>query len=387
MPKYNVTSNWVPDIKEFRNFVNTIDGLNIKILKRFSDQIDESTGTPQEPMDWKDPDKWIERFYRDKVLDEKTREIAEEILKSGLNPRYWNYEKSRLAFRHGLIEKKSGRYFTTEKGKKFADGDEQAITEYLFENGILKVLEFLNEETGASRQELIEKWKNWINTEVGRHVKAQSVLLEGVVSRIDNVLIPLKLVRKEGIPRRYFITEKGVKRIEELKIEETPGKKGEKRHQIAIDNILDIGKNLGYQVQPHPKLRDLFPREKRVTITESIYDKELDGIWKTNLPLIGEIRIPIEVQYKGSVTDLLSRLKIIAPYSHFMIVVSDNSQIDRINDYIRAQGEEKIFTDKIIFLNFKTLSEMRSHVSNISSRLRPSYTEEKTIEPETEETE
>lgn len=219
---------------------------------------------------------------------------------------------------------------------------------------------------------MVEKWKRWINTEGGRNVKAESVLLEGVLSRIDNVLIPLGYVRKEGYPRRYFITEIGVKKIEELKIKMAARGKEEKTlHEIAVDNVLDIGRSLGYQIQPCPTLKDLFPREKKVSVKDPIYNKILYGLWKTNLPLIGEIRIPIEVQVSGSITDLLSRLKIIAPYTHFIIIVSDDKQINRINQYIKAQGEEKIFSDKIIFLNFKTLSEIRSHVSNISSRLNP----------------
>lgn len=291
-----------------------------------------------------------------------------------MNPRFFSYRYTRLAVRHGFLDDETGKYILTDRGRKFVMGDESVTGEYLSENGILKILEFLNEETGATREKLIESWKGWINTDGGRNVKSKGVLLEGIVSRIDNVLIPLGYIRKEGVPRRYFITDKGVKRVEKLRVKIAgPGKEERATHKIAIENVLDTGKKLGYQIQPHPGLRDLLPKEKQLEMKSEVYNKELDGLWKTNLPLIGEIRIPIEVQSKGSITDLLSRLKIIASHSHFMIIVSDRRQINRINEFIEAQGEEKIFADKIIYLTFEELSKIRSQVNNISSKLRPTH--------------
>lgn len=377
MAKYNITSNWVPDIRQFKKFVEIAEGIDVKTLKRLHDQIEDARGTPQEPRDWRNPSSWIPKLHRDKTLDSETRKVAEKISQAELNPRHANYSYARRSVRHGLLKDKLGAYVITEKGRKFIEGDREVVDHYLSENGIFKVLEFLNEETGATKEELVEKWREFINTEGGRNVKARSVLLEGVLSRIDNVLIPLGYIRKEGHPRRYFITEEGVKKIEERQIESAGrGKEEKTKHAIAIDNILDIGKKLGYRIQPHPKLRDLLPKEKQRETGVWVYNKELDGLWKTNLPLVGEIQIPIEIQSQGSITDLLSRLKIIAPYSHFMIIVSDEKQIGDINEYIKAQGEEKIFSDRTVYLTFEDLTKIRSQVSNISSKLKPSYVEE-----------
>ena len=377
MGKYNITGNWVPDIGKFKKFVEVAEGIDVKTLKRLHDQIEDARGTPQEPRDWRDPSSWIPKLHRDKTLDDETRKTAEKIAQTELNPRYANYWYARLAVRHGFLKDKSNKCIVTEKGRKFIGGDIEVTDHYLSENGIFKVLKFLNEETGATKEELVEKWRDFINTEGGRNVKARSVLLDGVLSRIDNVLIPLGYIRKEGHPCRYFITEEGVKKIEKRQIESAGrGKEEKTKHTIAIENILDIGKKLGYQIQPHPKLRDLLPKEKQRETGVRVYNKELDGLWKTNLPLVGEIQIPIEIQSQGSITDLLSRLKIIAPYSHFMIIVSDEKQIGDINEYIKAQGEEKIFSDRTVYLTFEDLTKIRSQVSNVSSKLKPSYVEE-----------
>lgn len=387
--EYNITSHWVPNVKELRKFVKILEGVNMRTLKGLHDQIWEATGSPQEPRDWREPARWIRELYRDKTLNTDTKRLAETIAQSGLNPRHWNYGHARVAVRHGFLKKKAGKYVLTEQGKKFAKGDDKVLHAYLFENGILRVLEFLNEETGLPREELVQRWRDFINREGGKNVKARSVLREGVFSRIDNVLIPLGLVRKEGIPRRYFITAKGRATIEELRIETAgPDKKEKTKHQIAIDNILDIGRRLGYLSQPHPKLRHVLPRERQPLLKRGVYDKELDALWTTNLPLVGEIRIPVEVQVKGGITDLLFRLKTIAPYAHFMIVISDRQQIEEIDEHIEAQGETKTFVDKIIYLTFEEVSAIRSQVSNISSKLKPSYVEqdgEESLDEEKEE--
>jgi len=375
--KYNITSHHVDNIKMFRKFIKALDGVDRKPFKRLTDQIEEATGTPQEPMDWKEPKKWITKLFDKNVLDEDTKTIAEKLWSEGLNPRHYNYSSLRPAVRHGFFSDKGDKYILTDDGKAFISEDEKVVDKYLWENGIFRILEILKENTGAKTPELIEAWKDWVNKKAGKDVKSINVLKEGVISRIDNVLIPLAYVTKESIPRRYFITEKGIKKIEKFQIElKGKGKQEKTIHDIAIKNILDIGKRLGYQIHSNPKLRDLLPKEKATSIKEKVYNKELDGLWKTNLPIVGEIRIPIEVQSHGSITDLLFRLKAITPFSHFMIIVSDEKQIGQIDEYIRVQGDEKTFSDKIIYLTFEELTEIRGQVSNISSKLKPSYSVE-----------
>lgn len=59
-----------------------------------------------------------------------------------------------------------------------------------------------------------------------------------------------------------------------------------------------------------------------------------------------------------------------------MIIVSDENQIREVQDFIVAQGEEKVFGDKIIYLTFEELTEIRTQATNISSKLRPSFGDE-----------
>lgn len=375
MVTYKVSSHLVYPIEEFRTFVEFLDGVEYELFKKLSHQVWEATGTPQEPRDWRRPSRWIPQLRADGSLDDETSDLASRLDKAGFNARHWTYEIARIAVRHDFIDNSSGTCRMTDRGRRFAQRDMEATDAYLVENGIMAVLGFLYEETGPTKDGLVSKWREWINREGGRKVESRGVLWEGVRSRIDNVLIPLGYARKEGVPRRYFITENGTHKVEEQRVIDT-GDEGLSRHDIAVESLLDIGAGLGYQARRDPTLRDMLPAGRQPSVTGAVYNKKLDVLWKTNLPLVGEIRIPIEVQAKGSITDLLSRLKIVAPYSHYMIVASDEKQINQVDEYIKAQGEEKIFKDKIIFLTFDEVSDIRSHVTGISSKLKPAYGEE-----------
>jgi len=154
--KYKITSHSVQDIRMFKKLTKTLDGVDRKLFKKMSDQIEEASGTPQEPMDWKEPKKWIPALLADSVFDEETKALAETLWSKGLNPRHYNYPHARPAVRHGFLTDKGDKYSLTEGGKSFVNGDEKAIDNYLWENGIFKILEVLKENTGAKTNELID---------------------------------------------------------------------------------------------------------------------------------------------------------------------------------------------------------------------------------------
>ena len=131
-----------------------------------------------------------------------------------------------------------------------------------------------------------------------------------------------------------------------------------------------------YQVEKEPSLSSLLPQQKLPKLKGKVFNKKIDAVWKTNLPLVGEIRIAAEVQASGGIPDLLYRLKIVAPHCHYLIIVSDELQIREIRDSIAAHGDEKAFGDKIIYLTFEELTEIRTQATNISSKLRPSFTDD-----------
>lgn len=239
MNRYIVTSNYVESIRDFMSFVDILQGVSVELHKRLDKQVEEAKGTPQAPNAWKDASEWISRLLAENILDEETSNLAKKISDAGSNPRYLRVWEARVAERHGFLRIESGKYVLTEIGKKFAQGEQTGIDKYAFENGIFQVLTFLEEDVGTTKDKLIQKWKTWVNSYGGRNVHAESVLEEGVKSRIDNVLIPLGYVRKEGIPRRYYLTNKGFQKVESLRRESVDGEK-EQEIQVGFVKEEDI---------------------------------------------------------------------------------------------------------------------------------------------------
>lgn len=366
------TKHYMCGVDKLRTFVKILDGMNAEDIRRLSEQVDEAKGTPQSQKDWTDPPQWIKQMKDEGALTDATAQAAMRIHEGGLNPRHFNYSYMRVAVRHAFLGEDSGMLRLTSTGKGFVAGDSAVLDQFLYDEGCAAILSLIHDNNGAQVKDLLPAWEKWLNAEAGKDVHADNVLLDSLKTRLRYILVPLGLVQQEGVPRKYSITDAGAKKYQDWEIAATD--KGEEtRHTLAIRNLLDVGTSLGYQVEKEPSLLSLMPKQKLSLLKAKVFNKKIDAVWKTNLPLVGEIRIAAEVQASGGIPDLLSRLKIVAPHCHYMIIVSDETQIIEIRDFIAAQGDEKVFGDKVIYLTFEELTEIRTQATNISSKLRPSF--------------
>lgn len=196
----------------------------------------------------------------------------------------------------------------------------------------------------------------------------------GLWTRLRYHLMPLGYVKSEGQPRRHFLTPEGAAKATELKIESVgPSLQPEQRaHEVAVQDIIRVGDLLGYRTSRTPCLRDLLPKAEKVNARTSVYGKKIDACWTAELPLLGEIRVAIEVQDKGSISDLVTRMKVIAPFCHFLIIISDERQIQSIQEFITATGLDKDFKAKTVWMTAEQLAEVHQEVSHLSSILTPS---------------
>ena len=375
----NVTSHHVPDLDEYKVFLRTIDGESDPVLRKLDETIGEHIGTPQEQTDWSKPEEWIEEFHASAGLSEAARDLALRLHEAGLNPRHWQLNAVRVARRDGTLDMTAAKtYVLTDYGRALSEGDSGAVDRYLSANGMYAILSFLRDEDGQLRENLYAPWQAWVNTAAGKSVKASSVLWAGVWTRLHRALIPLGYVKMEGVPRRYFLTPKGAAKATELKIQATgPQVQKEKRaHEVAVDDIIKVGDLLGYRTARTPKLRDLLPQAEKQNAQASVYDKKIDGSWTAELPMLGEIRVAIEVQDRGNIPDLVSRMKVIAPFCHYLIIISDEKQIADMQEFIAATGDEKSFKAKTVWVTPGQLHEVRQEVSHLSSVLTPAEQED-----------
>ena len=109
----------------------------------------------------------------------------------------------------------------------------------------------------------------------------------------------------------------------------------------------------------------------------SVSRRSLRGASRSNrrlqcLPFRPPSAVAIEVQDRGNIPDLVARLKVIAPFCHYLIIISDEQQIQKMREFIAATGDEKAFKAKTVWMTPKQLNEVRQQVSHLSSVLTPS---------------
>ena len=159
-------------------------------------------GTPQNPVDWKDPDTWIARR-----VSGEDRELAQAIwTKSGVNPRYTG-EHWRLTQNYELLaEDADGELELTERGSDFIDHEFGKAEAFLDEQeGLIKLLTIVDEAGSARSSALREPWAEYL----GRHSRFQArTTIDFTLSwRLKN-LVDRDLVSREG--SQYSITEAGL---------------------------------------------------------------------------------------------------------------------------------------------------------------------------------
>jgi len=165
--------------------------------------ISEQTGTPQNALDWTDPDAWIRQ------------RLAGEEAKLAL--RIWNESKNRINPRYSygsylfvknfdlLVPDQQGIYQLTERGKKFLENDPLLIREIDYEEGILDLIHILATKGRAKRSDLLPDWEEFLlnNSKYG----SPSTIKDTLRRRLRN-LIDRSLVRREG--NIYSLTREGL---------------------------------------------------------------------------------------------------------------------------------------------------------------------------------
>ncbi len=216
---YKVKIPLFPTYSTVQSVMNTINGVLKQSVTRLIQNIWAQTGTPQKPVDWSEPDKWIsERLNDEDAL--LARRIWEES-RHEVNPRYIygaylfinNYEL--------LIPDNEGVYRLSKLGQNFLKKDEQIIRELDDTEGLLKILDILATKTQAMRADLLPEWSEFLQ----EHSKfsTQSTFKDTLRRRLVN-LAEREYISREG--NRYTITKKGLGYAEQsLPPEEGPRRK------------------------------------------------------------------------------------------------------------------------------------------------------------------
>ena len=166
------------------------------------------TGTPQDPVDWSDPDRWI-----NERLEGEERDLALAIWaesKGTANPRHV-YGHWILAQAHGLIaENGEGLLELTQMGRSFLEeegGDAEVFLDDV--EGLLKVLALVAESGPARPGELVEDWGEYLSK--CSSFGSTSTIRSTLAYRLKNLLARGLVLRKGTM---YSATDAGIAYLE-----------------------------------------------------------------------------------------------------------------------------------------------------------------------------
>jgi restriction system protein len=191
-----------PTNTELANAMRAFDGEPVKQIRDTFTAIWEQTGTPQNPVDWSDPDTWIvERLTGD------LRTIAQKIWNESrktLNPRH-AYGCYLFINRTRLLGQIGGNYRLSGRGKLFLSHDETVLRELDASEGIPKVLSLVAERSPCKRGDILLAWSDYLKA-VSRF-STEATFKETLRRRLAN-LVERGLIAREG--NSYAITDAGL---------------------------------------------------------------------------------------------------------------------------------------------------------------------------------
>lgn len=167
----------------------------------------DQTGTPQNPVDWSDPDSWIvER------LNGRDAGLALHIWNDSnhlVNPRHIYGSYLFINTYELLSPDQNGIYKISTRGRAFHADDPVVIRELDEEEGLLRILGILASKTTARRGDFLEEWSEYLLEY--SNFSTPGTFKDTLGRRLAN-LVERGLVKREG--NAYEITEEGLKYAE-----------------------------------------------------------------------------------------------------------------------------------------------------------------------------
>jgi len=225
-----------PDYRRVARLLEVLDGVTRADFLALNSDIHARTGTPQDQVDWSDPDTWI-----DERLSGPNAELARRIWKSTrrfVNPRHMT-GAWRLINHYELLETHAeGVLVLTGKGHSFiSDPSGPTVQEIDVQEGLDRVLGLVAELGPAGRAELVPPFAQFAR-EVS-NIRADSTIKAFLRTRLRN-LCERDLIERTG--RTYSATDAGLTWLAQIGDEETT----EKRQET---DILQLVRQRRYQVR------------------------------------------------------------------------------------------------------------------------------------------
>lgn len=197
--------------RETRALLKIINGVQFDLITQMRARIWEQVGTPQNNIDWTQPDEWIPER-----LNSPEKEIALKIWQESeklVNPRHirgtWYFVKN-----HNLISTDhAGNIVITSDGTIFLNDEISEVIKRIDRyEGLLNVLQAVSEHNPGKRSDILPAYIEFCNSYT--NYRSESVYKSSLYDRMVN-LIDRGLVERRG-NILFQITDKGINYLQEV---------------------------------------------------------------------------------------------------------------------------------------------------------------------------
>ena len=199
-------TRYLPKYETAQCFLRIIEGTSYAQLRAMIGAVLGQTGTPQSPVNWSDPGKWIpERLIGDdKKLALRLWEQSDQMI----NPRYCLGLMS-ICETHKLVGNTDDAITLTDAGRMFLDNDAEQLARMDEYDGIKVILSEVAAKGPAQRKHILDAFRHFCHTYTTW--QAEGSVKDALGFRLDN-LLQRDLIEKAG--QSYRITIFGLDYLE-----------------------------------------------------------------------------------------------------------------------------------------------------------------------------
>lgn len=211
---------------QVKHCLHAWSGEAVRSVREMITAIHDQTGTPQNPVDWSDPDTWI----ADRLSGEHARLATKLWIDSGktVNPRHV-YGCYLFINRLNLLSQSANQYALGNRGERFLADDPSLLQELDAGEGIPKILSLVAETPQAKRSDLIDDWGAYLLA-VSKF-STPKVFGDTLRRRLLN-LVERGFVERDG--NRYSITDGGLSYLKSFPESAADRKPSSQRTDVAL---------------------------------------------------------------------------------------------------------------------------------------------------------
>lgn len=222
--EHRVRTPLFPIYREVRHLLKIWPGRPRKQITGLQTSFAELRGTPQNTVDWTEPDQWIPERLKD--MDRELAEVIWNGSNKEVNPRH-TYGHWLLVQKYELVrENAGGVLMLTDRGRDFYEHDGGDTEAFLDEQeGLAKLLALVADNGPTRAGGLLKEWTEYLT----RHSAfgSDSTFRDTLRRRLNNLLDRGLIARKGTL---YSITDAGLGYLQRVGTDEVLG--GDEQQQI-----------------------------------------------------------------------------------------------------------------------------------------------------------